>query len=326
MSSTTRHGLIDYRSTFFDYPTLIRITGEQTLGALMTLCNELKANAKSVDTTLGGGAHGHLGLVITAGIYNTIAPDTPYIKPRQPVLRLSNNDSQYVLAEKRHNYDRQLTVYKECIAMSRILIQQIINAVEPKYLKPLRDGVINKLNRLISAILQYLFDTYGDVSPHEFINLRHQLETMTYDPQDPVDIVFTEIDDLAEIAKAIGDPLLDVQQTKLGYVILQNTKRFSSGLKKGTNRRLKKKTWTNFKNHFRGVQKNMRRTGVLSINEALNQDDMVSLISQNVINNIQTALQTQDNLPNLATAPGDDTERKNPVILHLADQVNKLAQ
>ena len=232
MSSATRHGMIDYRSTFFDYPSLTKITGEPTLGALMTLRNELKANAQSVETTLGGGAHGHLGLVVPPAIYNTIAPDTPYIKPRQPTIRLLERDSQYILAEKRHNYDRQLQVYKDCVAMERILVQQIINAVEPKYLKPLRDAVTNKLNRSIPAILQYLFDTYGDVSPQEFINLRHQVETMSFDPQDPVDVVFTEIDDLAEIAEAIGDPLTDVQQTKLGYVILQNTKRFSSGLKK----------------------------------------------------------------------------------------------
>ena len=86
MSSATHHGLIDYQSTFFDYPTLTKISGEHTLGALMTLHNELKANTQSVDTTFGGGAHGHLGLVIPAGIYNTIAPDTLYTKPRQPVL------------------------------------------------------------------------------------------------------------------------------------------------------------------------------------------------------------------------------------------------
>ena len=41
---------------------------------------------------------------------------------------------------------------------------------------------------------------------------------MTFDPQDPFDVVFTEIDDLAEIADAIGDPLTNVQQTKVGYV------------------------------------------------------------------------------------------------------------
>ena len=112
------------------------------------------------------------------------------------------------------------------------MIQQIINAVDSKYLKPLRDITTNKLNQSIPDILEYLFDTYRDVSPQEFLSLRRHLEMTTFDPQDPVDVVFTEIGDLAEVATAIGDPLTAVQKTKIGYVILQNTKQFSSGLKK----------------------------------------------------------------------------------------------
>ena len=53
---------------------------------------------------------------------------------------------------------------------------------------------------------------------------------------------------------------------------------------------------------------------------------MVNLISQNVINNIQAVLQTEDDLPDFAAAPEYNTKNTNPVILHLADQVNKLAQ
>ncbi len=102
MSSTSQHGVIDYQSTFLDYPSLTKITGEPSLSTLMTLRNKLKANAQSVDSNLGGGAHGHLGLVVPASVYNNIALDTPYVKPRQPTLRLTNSDSQYVLAEKRH--------------------------------------------------------------------------------------------------------------------------------------------------------------------------------------------------------------------------------
>lgn len=159
--------------------------------------------------------------------------------------------------------------------MEQILIQQIINAVEPKYLKPLSDNITNKLNQSIPNILHYLFDTYGDVSPQEFLTLCHQLETMTFDPQDPVDVIFTEIDNPAGIAAAIGDPLTDVQQTKIGDFVLQNTKRFSSGLKKWDEKQLDKKTWSNFKTHFQLVQKNMQRTGVLSVNEAMSQEDMI---------------------------------------------------
>ena len=205
---------------------------------------------------------------------------------------LSTLMSQYVLTEKRHTYDKNLEVYKECVAMERILIQQIINAVEPKYLKPLRNSTTNKLTQSIPNILQYLFDAYGDVSPQEFLTLRHQLETMTFDPQGPVDVIFTEIDDLAEILDAIGDPLTGVQQTKIDYVVLQNTKRF--GLKKWDKKQLGDETWINFKTHFRLVQKNMRQTGVLLVNEAMNQEDMINMVSQNVLDNMHSILNMQD--------------------------------
>ena len=43
---------------------------------LIQLKNELKANAGSIKTTLGGGAHGHLGLVLTLAEYSAICPTT----------------------------------------------------------------------------------------------------------------------------------------------------------------------------------------------------------------------------------------------------------
>ena len=60
--ATTR---IDYASTYFPYKTRTPIVGEPTYKALKRLKNELRANASSVDTDLGGGDHGYLGLVLT---------------------------------------------------------------------------------------------------------------------------------------------------------------------------------------------------------------------------------------------------------------------
>ena len=56
--------LEDFKNTYFDYPELSRIVGEPTLIALITLCNEIKANAQTVESKLGGGDHGHLGMVL----------------------------------------------------------------------------------------------------------------------------------------------------------------------------------------------------------------------------------------------------------------------
>ena len=74
---------IDYKNTFFEYPDVTKIHGEPTLGALLTLENEIKANAVSVHTNLGGGSHGHLGLVCSPTVYGTISA-TAYNRPTNP--------------------------------------------------------------------------------------------------------------------------------------------------------------------------------------------------------------------------------------------------
>ena len=56
--------------------------GEPTYESLRVLVNQIKANARSIHTTLGGGQHGHLGLVLTALQYASLSPNQPYTKPQ----------------------------------------------------------------------------------------------------------------------------------------------------------------------------------------------------------------------------------------------------
>ena len=55
---------IDY-TTFFAVKVLPQIHGEPTYVQLKNLKDLLKANAARVTSELGGGAHGHLGLILT---------------------------------------------------------------------------------------------------------------------------------------------------------------------------------------------------------------------------------------------------------------------
>ena len=73
----------NYRDTLFQYPDLTQIHGEPTYESLRVIQNQLKANARSVHTTLGGGQHGHLGLVLTPAQYALLSPH-PYVCPPRP--------------------------------------------------------------------------------------------------------------------------------------------------------------------------------------------------------------------------------------------------
>ena len=71
----------NYRDTAFEYPDLTVITGEPTYESLTVLLNQLKANARSVQTSLGGGQNGYLGLLLSPEQCAILAPTTPFIYP-----------------------------------------------------------------------------------------------------------------------------------------------------------------------------------------------------------------------------------------------------
>ena len=98
------YSTIDYANTKFEHPTLLKIHGQPTFATLTKLKKQLKANAKSVRSNLGGGALGHLGLVLSPQEYALLC-NTPFEEPEHPGLfRPPRNAAplQAIQAEKAH--------------------------------------------------------------------------------------------------------------------------------------------------------------------------------------------------------------------------------
>eukprot|EP00957_Ditylum_brightwellii_P158338 12052447-Ditylum_brightwellii.AAC.1 len=53
----------------FPHPTVLKVSGESTYDSIHRIYKLLQENAASVHSDLGGGAHGHLALVLTPGHY-----------------------------------------------------------------------------------------------------------------------------------------------------------------------------------------------------------------------------------------------------------------
>ena len=94
--------------------------------------------------------------------------------------------------------------------------------------------------------MTYLFEIYGDVSPQELIGLRAQIKNITFYPTKPVDAVVTEIEDFANIAKSINNPISTMQKCKLAYIVLRTTKCFKICLREWDHKPLADKTWDKF--------------------------------------------------------------------------------
>ena len=88
----------DYKNLFFEHPELSKIVDEPNASNLITIRNQVKDNAMSVHTILGGGQHGHLGLVLNAAQYAAIPGTQPYEKSQHPgALDIPNNATQFII-------------------------------------------------------------------------------------------------------------------------------------------------------------------------------------------------------------------------------------
>ena len=74
----------NYREAYFQHPSLTKISGDPTYKSLAKLEKEIKANGKSVPSTLRGGSQGHLGLVSSASAYDRVSHGVPFIRPTRP--------------------------------------------------------------------------------------------------------------------------------------------------------------------------------------------------------------------------------------------------
>ena len=63
---------IYYKYTFFKRANLTPICSKPIFETLYKLWNEIKSNDKAVYSNIGGGAHSHLGLVLTKVQYALI--------------------------------------------------------------------------------------------------------------------------------------------------------------------------------------------------------------------------------------------------------------
>ena len=105
---------IDYKNNQFEYPKVTWIINEPSIATLIVILKEIRADASSVQSDLGGGEDGHLGLVCTPEFYQ------PYVQPENPGrLQLEAGLIQYAITQARDEYAEATQVFREVIGIWR---------------------------------------------------------------------------------------------------------------------------------------------------------------------------------------------------------------
>ena len=249
---------VDY-TTYFEFPTLDKIHGEPTFATLLRMKKQLKANAISVTSDLGGGQFGHLGLVLTPQEYALLSP-VPYARPAHPgALVIPAGTAQHEAIRLRDEHKETIRLFRETVDVEKVLIKLIVGAVEPPYLKELRDHHTDTINNTIAEVLTFLFHRYGEVDSETLDTHEAKVRSLFWNLSDPPVTLFNEVEDLVELADAARLPKTNAQIVNMGLHIIRKTQDLEQALTAWFARPVADQTWLNFKDHFSSAHRALKQ-------------------------------------------------------------------
>jgi hypothetical protein len=233
----------------FPHPILTEITGKPDAASLRQLRKEVYANARAVHSERGGGANGHLGIVMPNAQY-VIRTLQVFAVPVHPGLQPAhaNNASSALITAVNRQYDKDIQSFQTYTAVAESLKQQIMLAVKPTYYQELDDDEMGMADVTPQALLTHLNDTYGELRPADLLANQAKLAT-TWNPEQPIENLWTHIATIRAVAIQGGAPINDGTTIELTLLALQTAGVYEHLIDTWNDKPTAEHTFANFKSH-----------------------------------------------------------------------------
>jgi hypothetical protein len=131
----------------FPYSSLPKVTGDSTFEDLKVIRRLLNTNGMSVSSYVGGGRHGHLGIIMTNEEYFAIAADVfpvPENTGASPEVVVGMTAA--VIAELTRLHREATQVYRTYHNVDQGIKKLILEAFDDAYLNALSDEIVGYAN------------------------------------------------------------------------------------------------------------------------------------------------------------------------------------
>ena len=208
--------------------------------------------------TLGGGAHGYLGAILTAAEYAASTPinTPPFVDPLflgdAAVIPPNSTGPKIEAIEQQFNKSfRQWMEYKNLTDAGKKFIQ---DGIDDMYLKGITDRNVGLAHIPIREILEFLSQNYGNITQY---NIEHNDKKLKEkcDANIPIEMLFDQIEDAQDIAAVAGHPYTNNQLLTTAYNLVYATGLFFDNCKAWNRLPANQKTMENFKTTFQQAQR-----------------------------------------------------------------------
>jgi hypothetical protein len=228
---------------------LTPIEGKPTPEAIRKLRQELYANVRGITTDLGGGQHGHLGLLMPDADYLALPGAAAYILPPTRPDIPNYAGVAGVREAAAALYKVQQAEYNDAHGLKEQLMKLLIAAIPNLYLTTLEDDILGLALVTPKQILTHLLTEYAPIKADD---LKTNLATMSapWDPSTDLEHVFARAHKCRLFAASGGDPISDPAYVRILLEVFTESGVFTRALEAWRDKDDDEHTVANLKKHF----------------------------------------------------------------------------
>jgi hypothetical protein len=207
----------------FPHSSLPKVTGEPTFEDLKVIRWLLNTNAMSGASYEGSDRHGHLGIIMTNGEYFAIAVKVfPVPANPGPSATVVAGMTAAIIAETTRLHREATQVYRTYHNVDQEIKKLIIESFDDAYLNALSEEIVGYANCTSLQLLTHLLTYNAMIAPTELTQNYERLNT-PYDPNQPIKMLFQQIQDAGAFAVAGGQPYGAAMIFYVAYNLVFNT-------------------------------------------------------------------------------------------------------
>jgi len=228
--------------------SVTKIHGQPTDQDITTLEKELIAIAASIPTTLGGGNHGHAGLIVDATKYLTMAGVAFVIPPNPGIYPagLAANAAAGTRARAEAEHKEEVAQYEILKGVEQALKDIILEAVENDYLMEIEDDTLGFLNQSPRQMIDHLKARGGALDFADTKTLLAERD-MEWDLSDNPQVYFNRVEKAVKALTRAGITSDMNERRDMALYYLKASGEFDAAVREWENKAAADKTWANIK-------------------------------------------------------------------------------
>jgi len=234
----------------FLHPTLTKISGQPSNTSITLLTREIYTNARTIPSLHGGGAHSHLGMVMSDADYlklTTIAFTLPSHPGANPIYPSGATSAQ--IQESIRAFNSILSKISLATTVREELKKQLLLAVDQLYLATLEDAIFGFATVTVADMLVHLSTTNGMLTRSD-LEKNWASITSLWNPNEPIKLLWEHLREVCCIAMDGNNPISDTAAIDLTHLLFESTGMFAHACDNWLTQAAANHTYTEFQSTF----------------------------------------------------------------------------